>query len=314
MKCIIMLATEDARRNTAPVDSPKPLKAVAAILPDGEADFLQKVGRRVRELREARSLTRRSLALQADVSERYLGQLETGEGNISIMLLRRVALALQVHIGELLETETDGRERGLIRRLMQQIPRHRIPDLLVRLEREVGTERETRRNRIALIGLRGAGKSTLGVQLAQELKVPFVEMDREIESESGLPLSELFSLYGQSGYRRFEGRCLTRIVKEYPQAVIAVGGGVVSETGTYEFLLANCFTVWLKASPSEHMQRVVAQGDMRPMAESQEAMEDLKRILAGRESQYRKANEIVDTSGLTAAASFARLRDAVARP
>lgn len=296
------------------MDSPKPLKAVAAILPDEEADFLQKVGRRVRELREARSLTRRSLALKADVSERYLGQLETGEGNISIMLLRRVALALQLQVGELLETETGQREQGLVRRLLQRLPRHRIPDLLARLEREAGSERETRRQRIALIGLRGAGKSTLGGQLARELKVPFVEMDREIESESGLPLSELFSLYGPSGYRRFEGRCLTRIVKEYPKAVIAVGGGIVSESGTYEFLLANCFTVWLKASPSEHMQRVVAQGDMRPMADSSEAMEDLKRILAGRESQYRKADDVVDTSGQTEEASIARLRESVARP
>ena len=296
------------------MDSPKPLKAVAAILPDEEADFLQKVGRRVRELREARSLTRRSLALKADVSERYLGQLETGEGNISIMLLRRVALALQLQVGELLETEPGQREQGLVRRLLQRLPRHRIPDLLARLEREAGSERETRRQRIALIGLRGAGKSTLGGQLARELKVPFVEMDREIESESGLPLSELFSLYGPSGYRRFEGRCLTRIVKEYPKAVIAVGGGIVSESGTYEFLLANCFTVWLKASPSEHMQRVVAQGDMRPMADSSEAMEDLKRILAGRESQYRKADDVVDTSGQTEEASIARLRESVARP
>ena len=290
------------------MQSPKPLKAVCDILPDEEADFLRKVGRRVRELREERALTRRALAIQAEVSERYLGQLETGEGNISIMLLRRVAVALNLQIAELLETETCQREHGSIRRFLQQIPRHRVPDLLARLEREVGSAREARHNRIALIGLRGAGKSTLGAQLAQELGAPFVEMDREIETESGLPLSELFSLYGQAGYRRFESRCLARIVKEYPRAVIAVGGGVVSETSTYEFLLANCFTVWLKASASEHMQRVVAQGDMRPMAESQEAMEDLKRILAGRDSQYRKADEIVDTSGLSVETAFARLR------
>ncbi|MEP6883225.1 MAG: helix-turn-helix transcriptional regulator [Gammaproteobacteria bacterium] len=309
-----MLATEDASRNTAPMESPKPLKAVATVLPHEEADFLQKVGQRVRELREARAFTRRALAIQADVSERYLGQLETGDGNISIILLRRVAVALNVQIAELLETETDQQEQRSIRRFLQKIPRHRIPDLLTRLKREVGSAREARRDRIALIGLRGAGKSTLGARLAQELKVPFVEMDRAIETESGLPLSELFSLNGQAGYRRFEGRCLTRIIREYPRAVIAVGGGVVSETATYEFLMGNCFTVWLKASPSEHMQRVVAQGDMRPMAESQEAMEDLKRILAGRESQYRKADEVVDTSGLSVDVSFSRLRDTVVQP
>jgi XRE family aerobic/anaerobic benzoate catabolism transcriptional regulator len=296
------------------MESTSRLKSVIASLPNEEADFLQKVGRRVRDLREERTLTRRSLAVKADVSERYLGQLETGEGNISIMLLRRLAVALNVEISELLETESDLPEQRTVRRFLRQIPRHRFPDLLARLEREVGSAREARRNRIALIGLRGAGKSTLGELLARELEVPFVEMDREIEAESGLPLAELFSLYGQAGYRRFEGRCLTRIIKEYPRAVLSVGGGVVSETGTYDFLLANCFTVWLKASPSEHMQRVIAQGDMRPMAESHEAMEDLKRILAGREPQYRKADEIVDTSGLSVEASFAHLRDMVTQP
>ncbi len=143
--------------------------------------------------------------------------------------------------------------------------------------------------------------------------MPFIEMDREIEAESGLPLSELFSLYGQAGYRRFEGRCLKRLIRDYPRAVLSVGGGVVAQSGTYDFLLANCLTVWLKASPSEHMQRVIAQGDMRPMADSHEAMEDLKRILAERDPQYRKADEIVDTSGLSVEISFARLRDVVVR-
>jgi XRE family aerobic/anaerobic benzoate catabolism transcriptional regulator len=288
--------------------------ASLATLAHEDAGFLQKVGRRVRELRDACGLTRKALALQADVSERYLGQLETGDGNISIMLLRRVAAALRVPITDLLETEDVHIEQRTVRRFLKQIPRHRMADLLTRLAREVGSEREARRNRIALIGLRGAGKSTLGVRLARGLKVPFVEIDREIEAESGLPLSELFSLYGQAGYRRFEGRCLTRIIKEYPRAVLSVGGGVVSEAGTYDFLLANCVTLWLKASPTEHMQRVIAQGDMRPMAESQEAMEDLKRILAGREPQYRKADETLDTSGLSVEESFARLCEIVERP
>jgi XRE family transcriptional regulator, aerobic/anaerobic benzoate catabolism transcriptional regulator len=293
--------------------SPTRLKPVSSAVPPDEADFLQKVGRRVRDLREQRGIARRRLAAEADVSERYLGQLETGEGNISIMLLRRVAVALNVPIHELLETEPDQTELRLIRGFLQQIPRHRIPDLLTRLEREVGREREARRNRIALIGLRGAGKSTLGARLARERGVPFVEMDREIEAESGLPLAELFSLYGLAGYRRFEGRCLTRIIKDYPRAVLSVGGGVVSESSTYDLLLANCFTVWLSARPEEHMQRVIAQGDMRPMAESQEAMEDLKRILAAREPQYRKADESVDTSGLDVDAAYLRLRDISAR-
>jgi XRE family aerobic/anaerobic benzoate catabolism transcriptional regulator len=279
-----------------------------------DADFLEKVGRRVRELRDERGLTRKSLAALADVSERYLGQLETGEGNISIVLLRRLASALNAEIVELLETEPDQWEQRSIRRLLQQIPRRRLPGLLARLEREAGSEREARSQRIALIGLRGAGKSTLGARLAESLGVPFVELDREIETESGLPLAELFSLYGPTGYRRFEGRSLARIVKDSSRVVISVGGGVVAEPGTYDFLLENCFTVWLKASPAEHMQRVISQGDMRPMAESQEAMEDLKRILASREPQYRKADQFVDTSGTSVDEAFAHLRDVIAAP
>lgn len=290
------------------------LKPVAVALQGDDAEFLQKVGRRARELREERGITRRSLAVEADVSERYLGQLETGVGNISIMLLRRLAVALKVDLAELLETETIQVEQRSLRRWLQQIPRHRIADVLARLEREVGAEREARRGRIALIGLRGAGKSTLGERLAHEMNVPFVEMDREIEKESGLPLSELFSLYGTAGYRRFEGRCLERIVKDYPRAVVSVGGGVVAQTSTYETLLANCFTIWIKANPAEHMQRVISQGDMRPMADSREAMEDLKRILATREPQYRKADRILDTSGLSVDVSFARLRELSAQP
>ncbi len=301
-------------RNTPEMESRTRLKPVAVALQGDDAEFLQKVGRRARELREERGLTRRSLAVDADVSERYLGQLETGVGNISIMLLRRLAVALKVDLAELLETESAQVEHRSLRRWLQQIPRHRIPDVLARLEREVGAEREARRDRIALIGLRGAGKSTLGARLAHELNVPFVEMDREIEKESGLPLAELFSLYGTAGYRRFEGRCLERIVKDFPRAVVSVGGGVVAETSTYETLLANCFTIWIKANPAEHMQRVISQGDMRPMADSREAMEDLKRILATREPQYRKADRIVDTSGLSVDMSFARLREVSAQP
>lgn len=301
-------------RNTPEMESRTRLKPVAVALQGDDAEFLQKVGRRARELREERGLTRRSLAVDADVSERYLGQLETGVGNISIMLLRRLAVALKVDLAELLETESAQVEHRSLRRWLQQIPRHRIPDVLARLEREVGAEREARRDRIALIGLRGAGKSTLGARLAHELNVPFVEMDREIEKESRLPLAELFSLYGTAGYRRFEGRCLERIVKDFPRAVVSVGGGVVAETSTYETLLANCFTIWIKANPAEHMQRVISQGDMRPMADSREAMEDLKRILATREPQYRKADRIVDTSGLSVDMSFARLREVSAQP
>jgi XRE family aerobic/anaerobic benzoate catabolism transcriptional regulator len=258
-------------------------------------------------------VTRRLLAQLADVSERYLGQLEAGDGNISIVLLRRVAASLGVRIGVLLDTEHDLFRVQLVSRFLDEIPAHRVEDMLVRLARELGKERESRRGRIALIGLRGAGKSTLGEALARKLGIEFVELDRVIEEEAGLPLAELFSLYGQAGYRRFERRCLERIFKNPSQAVIAVGGGVVTEPGTFDLLLANCYTIWLKARPDEHMQRVVAQGDLRPMSGSDEAMEDLKRILQAREPLYQKADATVDTTGVHVDAALAQLLDAIAR-
>ena len=288
------------------------LLEVSTVSGSDDAAFLQQVGREVRDIRERRGLTRRALAAEAAVSERYLGQLEAGDGNMSIILLRRVAAALNVPLAEILDTEPDHPERRSIRRFLDQIPRHRIADLLVRLAREANSERGARRSRIALIGLRGAGKSTLGARLAGELSVPFIEIDRQIEAESGLPLAELFSLYGQAGYRRFEGRCLARVIEEYPKAVLSVGGGVVSQPATYELLLAHCYTVWLKARPEEYIQRVIAQGDMRLMTDAQEALADLKRIVAAREPQYRKADETVDTSGLPVDEAFARLRERIA--
>jgi XRE family aerobic/anaerobic benzoate catabolism transcriptional regulator len=281
-------------------------------LSSADSDFLAALGGRVRELRERRGMTRKRMALEADVSERYLGQLEAGEGNVSMLLLRRVAAALNVTLGEvLLPEQEDSVERRLIRRFLERIPAHRLEDVIFRLMREFGHEEALRRKRIALIGLRGAGKSTLGNLLARQLKVPFVELDGEVERETGLPLNEIFSLHGQAGYRRIERRCLQRLVEQHDRVVLSVGGGIVAEEEGFKLLLGNCFTVWLKAAPEEHMARVVAQGDLRPMADNEEAMEDLKRILAAREPLYRKADDVVDTSGQTVEASFAKLRDLV---
>lgn len=274
--------------------------------------FLQQVGGRVRELRERRGMTRKALAREADVSERYLGQLEAGDGNMSIVLLRRVSVALGVNLVDLLEVEVNGGvERRLIARLLKEVPTHRLEDLIVRLMRHFGKEEAARQNRIALIGLRGAGKSTLGQKLAAERGSKYVELDKEIERASGLPLSELFSLYGQQGYRRLERRCLEQLVAEHPQLVIAVSGGIVADSETFDLLLGNCFTVWLKASPEEHMARVIAQGDLRPMAGNEAAMEDLKRILQAREPLYGKADAVVDTSGESLEASLNKLRAVV---
>ncbi|MFO1402852.1 MAG: helix-turn-helix transcriptional regulator [Steroidobacteraceae bacterium] len=274
--------------------------------------FLQGVGRRVRERRERRGMTRKALAREAEVSERYLGLLETGEGNISIVLLRRVLSVLNARLAEVLEPEVPAdAERRLIARLLESVPANRLEGLVLRLMRDYGREEAARRQRIALVGLRGAGKSTLGPKLAAELQCRFVELDAEIERECGLPLGELFSLYGQAGFRRFERRCLERLLAEPAPLVLAAGGGIVAEEETFGLLLAHCYTVWLRASPEEHMARVIAQGDLRPMAGNAEAMDDLRRILIAREPLYRKADAVVDAGGQDVAANLARLRAAV---
>lgn len=256
-----------------------PLASQTSGLAAAEGQFLAALGRYVRELRENQNLTRKILAQKANVSERYLGQLESGEGNISIVLLRRIAVALHVPLASLFPVE------------------RAVPD--------------TRLQRIVLIGLRGAGKTTLGSMLATHLSVPFIELDQEIEREAGLPIGEIFTLYGQAGYRRIERRCLERVLAAYKRAVIAIGGGVVSEDETFHLLLTRCYTVWLKATPEEHMARVIAQGDLRPMAGNTEAMADLKRILTTREPLYRKADVIIDTSRQNQKDSLAVLQNVI---
>ena len=280
---------------------------------DAESDFLGALGARVREQRERRGLARRVLAASAEVSERYLAQLEAGAGNVSIVLLRRIALALGVGLGELVDADAGGGTRQrLVGRFLERLPEHRLDAVMQRLLRDFGGGEAVRRGRIALIGLRGAGKSTLGALLAAGLDVPFIELDREVEADVGMSLAEVFSLYGQSGYRHIERRCLERIVGAHERAVISVGGGIVSEPDTYELLLARCFTVWVKAQPEEHMARVASQGDCRPMAGNHEAMDDLRRILAARAPLYGKADTVVDTSGRTPDESLLALRSAVA--
>lgn len=277
-----------------------------------DADFLSALGKRVREARERRRLTRKVLAEQADVSERYLGQLELGEGNASIVLLRRVAAALDVPLVDFLQGDPrDAEEQRLVRRLLERVPPGQLEHIVARLTREFGRDEVARRRRIALVGLRGAGKTTLGGLLARQRAVHFVELNREIERETRLPAGEVFSLYGPGGYRRFERRALERVLADRDAAVISAGGGIVAEEDTYDLLLNGCFTVWLRASPEEHMSRVLAQGDLRPMAGNKEAMEDLRRILAARESLYGKADAVVDTTGQTPRQSLARLRAVV---
>jgi XRE family aerobic/anaerobic benzoate catabolism transcriptional regulator len=276
--------------------------------------FLVALGERLRVLRARRGLTRKALAREAGVSERHLANLETGTGNASVLVLRQLAAPLGGTPAELLGDETTASPDWLmIRDLLHgrsdaELERARaaLEALFTRTADRAGRE-----SRIALIGLRGAGKSTLGHMLADDLGIPFVELNREIERLAGCSVAEVHALYGLSAYRRYERRALDSVVRLYPRAVIAMPGGIVSEPSTFGFLLAHCFTVWLQATPEEHMNRVVAQGDLRPMSGNREAMEDLKRILAGRAAFYAKADVSVSTSGGTLADAFAELRRAV---
>jgi XRE family aerobic/anaerobic benzoate catabolism transcriptional regulator len=277
-----------------------------------DEDLLLSLGKRVREIRARRGMTRKMVAQESDVSERHLAQLEAGAGNISILLLQRIAVALHMTLVDLFAPETEpSAEQRLIRRFLERVPKDDLEAVVSRLEREFGHEEALRHHRIAFIGLRGAGKSTLGSKLAGDWKVPFVELDREIEKDAGMPLEEIFSLYGQAGYRRIERRTLERVIQDYDRAVISVGGGVVSENETYEYLLSHCYTVWLKTHPEEHMSRVMAQGDFRPVVDHDEAMEDMRRILEARDPLYKRADLHIDTSGESIEESFAKLQQAL---
>jgi XRE family transcriptional regulator, aerobic/anaerobic benzoate catabolism transcriptional regulator len=274
--------------------------------------FLSSIAQSVRAARSRRGMTRKQLAHDADVSERLLAQLEMGEGNVSVVLLRKITNALNVSFAELFTYEKAPQpEKRSIQNLLARLPEHRLEEVAQKLLREFGEDVKLRWSRLALIGLRGAGKSTLGAKIAKEFKAPFVELDSEIEKDAGIPLAEIFSLYGQSGYRRIERRTLERVLQEHERVIISVGGGVVSERENYEYLLKNCFTIWIKAKPEEHMARVIAQGDFRAMADNDEAMEDLRRILEARESFYERADGTVDTSGKTVDQSFAQLKTVI---
>ena len=262
--------------------------------------FLLALGERVRLLRARRGLTRKGVAQASGVSERHLANLEYGTGNASILVLQQVADALDCALAELVGDETTSSPEWLMLRQMLQ---GRSEVELRRARGAIGALFGLTRNdslrakRIALIGLRGAGKTTLGALLAEALDVPFVELSREIEKVAGCSIREIYDLYGSTAYRRYERRALDLPLKQHRAVVIATPGGIVSDSATFNVLLAHCTTVWLQASPDEHMGRVVAQGDTRPMAASREAMDDLRRILAGRAAFYSKADAVLDTSG-----------------
>ena len=297
---------------------PQAVKAAGtsrADLPEDEKNpFLMALGERVRALRSRRGMTRKALALAADVSERHLANLEYGVGNASILVLLQVAGAMQCSLGELIgDVTTLSPEWLLIRELLEQRDEATLQRVRIAIGEMLGTGggNAAQSSRVALIGLRGAGKSTLGQMLAEDLGFPFVELSREIEKFAGCSVAEIQALYGVNAYRRYERRALEETIQIYPEAVIATPGGLVSDAATFNQLLAHCTSVWLQAQPEDHLQRVAAQGDMRPMAASSEAMEDLKGILAGRAAFYSKAQLKLDTSRQPLAPTFLALRASV---
>ena len=289
-------------------------EGVFAPADEAKNPLLAALGERVRNLRAQRGLTRKAVAVAADVSERHLANLEYGTGNASILVLQQVAAALHCSLAEMVgDFTTRSPEWLLIRELLE----HRSESELRRARLALhgllsgGSSDTARHKRIALVGLRGAGKSTLGPLLARDLDMPFVELSREIETLAGCSVREIHDLYGTTAYRRYERRALEETVQIHSEVVIATPGGIVSDPATFNQLLAHCTTVWLRAAPEEHMGRVVAQGDMRPMAASKEAMDDLKRILEGRAAFYSKAEITIDTSGQTPLQSLQALRASV---
>jgi len=278
-----------------------------------DSEFLRSLGENLRAARGRLGLTRRILALRSGISERFLAQLETGRGNASVLVLRQIASALDLGVEAVLPGSNSV---SIDFANAVEFLRHLDPAQLSAAREMLSISfpdqrRASRVDRIALIGLRGAGKSSIGAQLAKGLEVPFFELDGLIEQASGLPLSIIFDLYGQDGFRRFERRCLDELLSAHRHFVVATGGSLVLEPGSYERLRADCYTIWLRATPQEHMSRVIAQGDMRPMAHNPESMSHLERILRERERFYAQADATIDTSERSLAQVLAECMDAV---
>jgi XRE family transcriptional regulator, aerobic/anaerobic benzoate catabolism transcriptional regulator len=265
----------------------------------GDTAYLKRLSDRIRDARAQRGMTRTALAADSGVSLRFLAQLEAGEGNPSVLVLRRIAAAMGFPPDAMLSDEAP---RPIDQTLLTQILRRLSEEDLVTarhlLAERFGHNRSERPNKayIALIGLRGAGKTTLGRRLALHQGVPFFELDREVEREYGATIGEILQLHGQPGYRRFERQSLQAVIAKYPVAVIETGGGLAADPDTLPLLLESTLTIWVRASPKEHMQRVIDQGDLRPMARSREAMRELENILKAREPFYRQAHLQLNTS------------------
>ncbi|MEL6617919.1 MAG: helix-turn-helix transcriptional regulator [Pseudomonadota bacterium] len=281
-------------------------------IPTASMPLIARLAARVRAARTEQGLPRRALSERSGVSPRYLAQLEAGEGNISVVLLDRVARALGVRIEDLLrEDDPLDPDAARVVRLYQGAPdalQGRVRALLA-----PENPRALRAQRICLIGLRGAGKSTLGKLAARKLNIPFVELNDTIENRSGMPMSEVIALYGQEGYRQLEAEAVDKIVATHDRLILAVAGGIVADEGAFERVLERFHTVWIRTSPAEHMARVRAQGDLRPMAGNPDAMEQLKSLLDDRTAQYERANVMIDTASKPVQSSVNELLAAIAK-
>jgi XRE family aerobic/anaerobic benzoate catabolism transcriptional regulator len=283
--------------------------------PDHETGFLKQLGHRVRTMRALRGMSRKVLAKVSGISERYIAQLESGKGNVSIVLLRRVSNAMGAQLEDLIPATEPTPDWPVIRDLVRKATPNQIAhakDVLSGQGDGASMQRRKSFAGIALIGLRGAGKSTLGKMLAKEIGWSFVELNKEIEAQNGLSVAEIIALYGQEGFRHMEQAALGQLLARRELMVLATGGGIVSEPLTFDLILSSFYTIWVKAEPEEHMARVRGQGDLRPMADDRSAMAELRTILRSREPLYARAAAVVDTSGLSVDAAAVRLIDAVA--
>src|SRR3954454_12930534 len=279
--------------------------------PDPETGFLEQLGQRVRTMRALRGMSRKVLAKVSGISERYIAQLESGKGNVSIVLLRRVSNAMGAHLEDLIPASEPAPDWPVIRDLIRKATPDQVAHARDILSGNGTARRQMSFAGIALIGLRGAGKSTLGKVLAKKIGWSFVELNKEIEQQNGLSVAEIIALYGQEGFRRMEQAALGQLLARKELMVLATGGGIVSEPLTFDLILSSFYTIWLKAEPEEHMARVRRQGDLRPMADDRSAMAELRNILVSREPLYARASAVVDTAGLSVDAAAARLIEAV---
>jgi XRE family aerobic/anaerobic benzoate catabolism transcriptional regulator len=277
-----------------------------------EASFLEQLGQRVRNMRALRGMSRKVLARVSGISERYIAQLESGKGNVSIVLLRRVSNAMAAHLEDLIPAAEPAADWPVIRDLLRKATPNQIAQAKdVLAGQGIAAQRRMSFAGIALIGLRGAGKSTLGKMLAKRIGWSFVELNKEIEAQNGLSVAEIIALYGQEGFRRMEQAALGQLLARKELMVLATGGGIVSEPLSFDLILSSFYTIWVKAEPEEHMARVRGQGDLRPMADDRSAMAELRTILKSREPLYARASAVVDTAGLSVDAAAAQLFNAV---